>query len=54
MHATFENEVKHLDSIIEDGAPYCLGQMNRDCWFLYTKQKTIDHEVMLGLSTSFH
>jgi S-adenosylmethionine decarboxylase len=44
MHATFENEVKHLDSIIEDGAPYCLGQMNRDCWFLYTKQKTIDHE----------
>ena len=45
MHATFENEVKHLDSIIEDGAPYCLGQMNRDCWFLYTKQKTIDHEV---------
>lgn len=25
-----------LDSIFPDGAAYCLGALNRDCWYLYT------------------
>lgn len=25
-----------LDSIFPEGAAYCLGALNRDCWYLYT------------------
>lgn len=25
-----------MDSIFPDGAAYCLGALNRDCWYLYT------------------
>lgn len=25
-----------LDTLFPDGAAYCLGAVNRDCWYLYT------------------
>lgn len=25
-----------LDALFPDGAAYCLGAINRDCWYLYT------------------
>ena len=34
LHATFENEVEHLNRLIDTGAPYCLGRMNRDCEYI--------------------
>eukprot|EP00095_Tigriopus_kingsejongensis_P005325 maker-scaffold123_size333416-snap-gene-2.18 protein:Tk05325 transcript:maker-scaffold123_size333416-snap-gene-2.18-mRNA-1 annotation:"s-adenosylmethionine decarboxylase proenzyme-like" len=35
-HCSFEQEVALLDEIFADGAAYCMGTMNRDCWYLYT------------------
>jgi len=35
-HRNFEEEVTLLDSFFTDGAAYCLGSINRDCWYLYT------------------
>ncbi|CAG0879225.1 unnamed protein product [Cyprideis torosa] len=35
-HHDFSAEVDSLDRLFKDGAAYCLGQMNRDCWYLYT------------------
>ncbi|PNF23869.1 S-adenosylmethionine decarboxylase proenzyme [Cryptotermes secundus] len=35
-HQAFEQEVALLDSFFKDGAAYCLGTVNRDCWYLYT------------------
>ena len=37
QHKTFENEVNLLDKFFEDdGAAYCMGSINKDCWFMYT------------------
>lgn len=41
-HQTFEQEVALLDTIFPDGAAYCLGPVNRDCWYLYTLNPIID------------
>ncbi|PSN54906.1 S-adenosylmethionine decarboxylase proenzyme [Blattella germanica] len=35
-HQAFEQEVALLDTFFKDGAAYCLGTVNRDCWYLYT------------------
>ncbi len=35
-HRSFEQEVGLLDQLFADGAAYCLGTLNRDCWYLYT------------------
>jgi len=35
-HRTFADEATLLDSMFHDGAAYCLGAVNRDCWYLYT------------------
>lgn len=35
-HANFDNEIGILDAEFEVGSAYCLGKMNRDCWYLYT------------------
>lgn len=35
-HRLFCEEVKFLDTIFEGGHTYCLGQINKDCWYLYT------------------
>lgn len=37
-HASFDNEIGILDSEFEFGSAYCMGKMNRDCWYLYTLQ----------------
>jgi len=36
LHSTFESEVDILDTMFADGAAYCMGRVNRDCWYLYT------------------
>ncbi|XP_064489325.1 S-adenosylmethionine decarboxylase proenzyme-like [Ornithodoros turicata] len=35
-HTSFEDEVEVLDELLGDGAAYCMGRINRDCWYLYT------------------
>ncbi|KAH8020390.1 hypothetical protein HPB51_001023 [Rhipicephalus microplus] len=35
-HTSFEDEVEVLDSLFQDGAAYCMGRINHDCWYLYT------------------
>lgn len=35
-HRSFEEEVTLLDSCFDSGRAYCLGSLNRDCWYLYT------------------
>ncbi|KAG4074945.1 hypothetical protein HA402_009370 [Bradysia odoriphaga] len=35
-HRGFEEEVALLDSFFDDGRAYCLGSVNRDCWYLYS------------------
>uniref|UniRef100_U5EYZ7 S-adenosylmethionine decarboxylase proenzyme n=1 Tax=Corethrella appendiculata TaxID=1370023 RepID=U5EYZ7_9DIPT len=35
-HRGFEEEVAFLDQYFDDGRAYCLGTLNRDCWYLYT------------------
>lgn len=35
-HKHFDQEVTLLDSLFPHGAAYCLGAINRDCWYLYT------------------
>ncbi|OQR73093.1 S-adenosylmethionine decarboxylase proenzyme isoform 2 [Tropilaelaps mercedesae] len=37
-HSSFEKEAALLDSIFKEGNAYCLGSINRDCWYLYTLQ----------------
>ncbi|CAL1269955.1 unnamed protein product [Larinioides sclopetarius] len=34
-HTSFEDETEALDQLF-DGSAYCLGRINRDCWYLYT------------------
>ena len=36
QHRSFENEVNLLDKFFQDGAAYCMGTMNKDCWYMYT------------------
>uniref|UniRef100_A0A131X8Z0 S-adenosylmethionine decarboxylase proenzyme n=1 Tax=Hyalomma excavatum TaxID=257692 RepID=A0A131X8Z0_9ACAR len=35
-HTSFEDEIESLEGIFEDGAAYCMGRINSDCWYLYT------------------
>nr|XP_023023255.1 S-adenosylmethionine decarboxylase proenzyme isoform X1 [Leptinotarsa decemlineata] len=35
-HQHFDQEVALLDSIFPDGAAYCLGALNKECWYFYT------------------
>lgn len=35
-HRMFCEEVNFLDTIFDGGHTYCLGQINKDCWYLYT------------------
>ncbi|XP_050294482.1 S-adenosylmethionine decarboxylase proenzyme isoform X2 [Anthonomus grandis grandis] len=35
-HKHFDQEVALLDTLFPDGVAYCLGAVNRDCWYLYT------------------
>lgn len=39
-HRGFEEEVALLDTFFDDGRAYCLGSVNRDCWYLYTVNRS--------------
>lgn len=39
-HRAFEEESAFLDQFFDDGRAYCLGSVNRDCWFLYTLNRS--------------
>ncbi|CRK86484.1 CLUMA_CG000075, isoform B [Clunio marinus] len=50
-HRGFEEEVAFLDQFFEDGRAYCLGSVNRDCWYLYTlNRKGTDEALTNDLS----
>ncbi|XP_011213981.2 S-adenosylmethionine decarboxylase proenzyme [Bactrocera dorsalis] len=38
-HRGFCEEVEYLDTVFEEGRSYCLGSINRECWYLYTFSK---------------
>jgi S-adenosylmethionine decarboxylase len=35
-HSSFDHEIEVLDAEFELGSAYCMGKLNRDCWYLYT------------------
>uniref|UniRef100_A0A8C0CJL9 adenosylmethionine decarboxylase n=1 Tax=Balaenoptera musculus TaxID=9771 RepID=A0A8C0CJL9_BALMU len=35
-HGNFQEEIEFLNAIFPNGAAYCMGRMNSDCWYLYT------------------
>uniref|UniRef100_A0A5F4WLA7 Adenosylmethionine decarboxylase n=1 Tax=Callithrix jacchus TaxID=9483 RepID=A0A5F4WLA7_CALJA len=35
-HQNFQEEIEFLNAIFPNGAAYCMGHMNSDCWYLYT------------------
>ncbi|KAE8602691.1 hypothetical protein XENTR_v10014085 [Xenopus tropicalis] len=35
-HRNFQEEVEFLNQIFPNGAAYCMGRINSDCWYLYT------------------
>lgn len=38
-HRGFGEEVALLDSFFDDGRAYCMGSVNRDCWYIYTMSR---------------
>lgn len=49
-HRSFENEVNSLDKMFPDGGAYCMGNMNRDCWYMYTLNP-IERCALAGIKT---
>ncbi|XP_018576566.1 S-adenosylmethionine decarboxylase proenzyme isoform X2 [Anoplophora glabripennis] len=49
-HQHFDQEVALLDTLFPDGAAYCLGAVNKDCWYLYTLNPLPPRSRMLALS----
>lgn len=45
-HRGFEEEVAFLDQFFDDGRAYCLGSINRDCWYLYTLSRRGSGEAL--------
>jgi len=43
-YRTFEQEVMTLDKFFVDGAAYCMGNLSRDCWYMYTLNP-MDHYI---------
>uniref|UniRef100_A0A8C2LQJ8 adenosylmethionine decarboxylase n=1 Tax=Cricetulus griseus TaxID=10029 RepID=A0A8C2LQJ8_CRIGR len=35
-HRNFHEEIEFLNAIFPNGASYCMGRMNSECWYLYT------------------
>ncbi|EGV96571.1 S-adenosylmethionine decarboxylase proenzyme [Cricetulus griseus] len=35
-HRNFQEEIEFLNAIFPNGAAYCSGSMNSDCWYFYT------------------
>ncbi|KAJ8916868.1 hypothetical protein NQ315_005875 [Exocentrus adspersus] len=51
-HQHFDQEVALLDTLFPDGAAYCLGAVNKDCWYLYTLNPLPQRDRMLTLPES--
>ena len=47
-HKTFEQEVNTLDKYFCDGGAYCMGNLNKDCWYMYTLNP-IERSVYRGM-----
>lgn len=47
-HRGFEEEVAFLDQFFDDGRAYCLGSINRDCWYLYTLSRRGVSEALVN------
>lgn len=43
-YRSFEREVTTLDKFFVEGAAYCMGNLSRDCWYMYTLNP-MDHYV---------
>ncbi|XP_030182389.1 LOW QUALITY PROTEIN: S-adenosylmethionine decarboxylase proenzyme 1-like [Lynx canadensis] len=35
-HWNFQEEIEFLNAVFPNGAAYCMGRVNSDCWYLYT------------------
>lgn len=40
-HRGFGEEVALLDTFFNDGRAYCMGSVNRDCWYIYTMSRAV-------------
>nr|XP_032834179.1 S-adenosylmethionine decarboxylase proenzyme [Petromyzon marinus] len=40
-HRSFQEEAAFLEHILPGGASYCMGPMNKDCWYLYTLDRSL-------------
>jgi S-adenosylmethionine decarboxylase len=49
-HQNFQQEVAILDQFFPDGAAYCFGAVNKDCWYLYTLNPLPEPINLKGLS----
>jgi S-adenosylmethionine decarboxylase len=45
LHRNFENECELLDNLFEEGAAYCMGRLNSDCWYLYTLSAPLNDSI---------
>lgn len=50
-HKHFDQEVALLDSLFPDGVAYCMGAVNKDCWYLYTLNPFIRRSPRQALSS---
>ncbi|KAK2710920.1 hypothetical protein QYM36_012182 [Artemia franciscana] len=50
-HRSFNEEAALLDELFPDGAAYCFGSVNRDCWYLYTLNPVLPAEVLRRVSS---
>ncbi|TKC41100.1 hypothetical protein EI555_018696, partial [Monodon monoceros] len=48
-HGNFQEEIEFLNAIFPNGAAYCMGHMNSDCWYLYT----LDFPESRGISQPY-
>ncbi|XP_055521312.1 S-adenosylmethionine decarboxylase proenzyme isoform X4 [Leucoraja erinacea] len=44
-HRNFQEEVEFLDLVFPNGAAYCMGRINSDCWYLYTLDMSEDSGI---------
>lgn len=44
-HRDFEEEVALLDSYFDAGRAYCLGAVNKDCWYLYSMSRRAQNGI---------
>lgn len=53
-HRGFEEEVAFLDQFFEDGRAYCLGSVNRECWYLYMMSRRGANDALVDELSMAH